>query len=123
MLNSTHKSIASEPVVLYNADGIRLTDEIIYDNSGNLTTSPLMAVVSSRTDELSELAMDGQTDNRKVDFIVSESDLPERPQDGYWIVYNDIKYNCYQRDGQVNSGKYSDQFNGRYRIQTRRQGD
>jgi hypothetical protein len=123
VLNTTQKEIASSPVVLYNADDVRLTDVIEYDIDGNLTTSPLMAVVSTLAEEFAELAMDGQTDNRRVDFIVSETDLPELPEDGYYIDFNGVKYNCFARDGQPHAGKYSDQFQQRFRIHTRREGN
>lgn len=122
VINTTQKDIASAPVVMYNLDDVRLTDEIIYDVDGNLTTSPLMAVVSSLAEEMAEMVLDGQTDNRRVDFIVSTADLPEFPEDGYYIIFNDVKYNCFQRDGQPHAGKYSDQFNQRFRIHTRREG-
>jgi hypothetical protein len=123
VLNASQKAIASSPVVLYNNDNLRLTDEIIYDIEGDLTTSPLLAVISTISDELADLSLDSNTDDRRVDFIVDLSDLPELPDDGYYIIYNDLKYNCYQRGGQHNAGKYSDQFGNRYRINTRREGE
>ncbi len=123
VINTTQKEIASSPVILFNYEDVQLTEDITYDIDGNLTTSPLMAVVSTLAEEMAELVMDGQTDNRRVDFIVSTTDLPEFPQDGYYIEFNTVKYNCFQRDGQPHAGKYSDQFNQRFRIHTRREGD
>jgi hypothetical protein len=123
VINTTQKDIASSAVELYNLEGVLLTEEIEYDVDGNLITSPLMAVVSTLAEEMAEMVFDGQTDNRRVDFIVPTDDLPELPEDGYYIMFNGVKYDCFQREGQPNAGKYSDQFNQRFRIHTRRIGE
>jgi hypothetical protein len=133
VLNTTQKSIASSPVEFYSVDGALLTDSVVYDAEGNIVGSPLMAVVSTLAEEMATMVFDGQTDNRRVDFIVNTTDLPFLPKDGYFIRYattqaeweaeTTIKYNCFQRDGQPHAGKYSDQFNQRFRIHTRREGD
>ena len=121
VINDTHIEIASEPIVLFNYSGQQLTESIEYDIDGNLTTNPLMAVVSTLNDEMTDMALDGRTDSRKVDFIVNTDLLPEYPLDSYYILYNSIKHSCYQRDGQMYAGRFSDQYNKRFRIHTRRE--
>lgn len=113
LLNSSQKVIASSEIELYNSDG--------YIIAGG-SAQALVAVVSTIGEEMSDLALDGKTDNRRVDFIVSTEDLPELPEDGYYIMFNDVRYNCYQKEGQYSAGSYSDQFKQRFRIHTRRQG-
>ena len=133
VLNTAHKEIASEPVEFYTYDGALLTDAVTFDVDGNLIGSPLMAVVSTLAEEMADMVLDGQTDNRRVDFITTTSDLPQMPKDGYYIRYaatqaewesdSAVKYNCFQRDGQPHAGKYSDQYQQRFRIHTRREGE
>ena len=110
VLNSTHKDVASSSIDFY-----RHGDTAPF-------ISNIMAVVSTLAEEMADMVFDGQTDNRRVDFIVSTADLTQMPSDGDYIIFNDIKYNCFQRDGQPHAGKYSDQFQQRFRIHTRRQG-
>lgn len=111
VLNRTHKNTGSSEVDFYRYGD---TSPFI----GNL-----VALISTLSSLPEDLPLEVSVDSSKVDFIVSYDDLNYFPQDGDFIMFNGVKYECFKREGMEYAGKFSDQYNQRFRIHTKRQDD